>query len=181
MANLGRPTSNIVLGENILPDGGFESFDTCGPRAGEDICYYNSSPGWIGIDDAGAPADSAIIFYSPYSHSGHTVGVITVAYGSSGLSGTLKPVQPLNTVPGQKYQVSFFHGAPTEVPSNSSTAFAKLLWNGQVVFSTPYPVANTWKQYQVNVTAVGQDLLAFHGGTSSGRASYIDDVSVYAV
>jgi len=179
---LAAPATGVVLGQNILPDGGFESFNDCGPRAAEDICYYNVSPGWIGIDDPGAPPDRAVIFFNiAASHSGWTSGILSVAYGSSGLSGTLKPVQPLNTFPGQKYQISFFHGAPYEIPSDSSTTFAQLLWNGEVVFTTPHPGSNAWKQYLVNVTAVGQDLLAFHGGTSSGRTSHIDDVSVYAI
>ena len=162
--------------KNLIQDGDFESYDTCND---DGTCFTESSSGWTGTSPDGGRLDATIFNYQPYAHSGSAVGVLGAAYGDDSLSGTLQPVQPLNTVAGKQYQINFFHAAAFSGPSLESNALVNVMWNGQVVLTTT-PGFQDWKLYQVSVTAQGQDTLAFTGGAAPAW-SFIDDVAVYAL
>ena len=162
--------------KNLIQDGGFESYDQCND---DSTCFTESSSGWTGTSPNGGKLDATIFNYQPYAHSGNAVGVLGAAYGDDALSGTLQPTQPLDTVSGKTYQINFFHAAAFSGPTLEGNASVDVLWNGQVVLTTTRGFQN-WKLYQVEVTAQGQDTLAFRGGAAPAW-SFIDDVAVYAM
>jgi hypothetical protein len=96
--------------------------------------------------------------------------------------GVLTPVaQPLNTVAGQTYVVTFFHKALIANADGTFSTGLSVLWNGEVVFSVPSPVADSnWKYYQAQVTAVGSDVIGFQDDRqSAGGGSDLDDVFLF--
>jgi hypothetical protein len=158
--------------KNALVDGGFEGYNAC-----SSFCFTSSYANWVGTSPAGGTLDATIFFFQPYAHSGNGVGLLGSATGADALSGTLTPAQPLTTVAGKTYQISFFHASAFSGPTLEANAFVDIVWNGNVV-QTITPGFENWKLHQLTVTAAGNDVLSFHGGTAPAW-SFIDDITVF--
>ncbi|KAF9459605.1 hypothetical protein BDZ94DRAFT_1267884 [Collybia nuda] len=159
--------------KSLTPDAGFESY-TCG-----DFCFDNSSANWIGTSPAGGAFDATVFHYAPYAHSGGSVGLLGSATGADALAGTLTHASPLSTVAGGKYTITFFHASVYSGQTSEAAAFVDVLWNGNIV-TTLRPGYSPWKYYEFEVTAQGNDILAFHGGKAPAW-SFLDDVFVFAL
>ncbi|TFK70891.1 hypothetical protein BDN72DRAFT_500502 [Pluteus cervinus] len=159
---------------SLLPDGGFEGFNECG-----DFCFDTQDTNWIGTSAPGGTLDATIFFFQPYAHSGNAVALLGSATGEDANPGTLAPAQPLNTVAGKQYVITFFQNSSFSGSTLEASASITVQWNGVAAqtFAVGY---EGWTFYQVTVTAVGNDLLAFVGGNAPAW-SFIDDVSVYAL
>lgn len=100
------------------------------------------------------------------------------AFGS-----TLTYTQPLNTVPGQKYIISFFYTMNTFSSSVSTGPLFSVFWNNQKVLDVMQVGTTVSFQYlhaQVEVTANGpSDTLFFKNGVSFAHAVYLDDIAVF--
>ncbi|TFK32624.1 hypothetical protein BDQ12DRAFT_771726, partial [Crucibulum laeve] len=160
--------------KNLLSDGGFEGFKQC-----SDFCFAASYAAWVGTSPAGGNLDASIFFFAPYAHAGNGVGLLGSAAGVDALSGTLTPTQALATVAGKKYNISFFHFSQFSGPTLEANSIVQVLWNGQVVL-TITPGFSAWKYFDVEVTATGNDKVAFTGGRAPAW-SFIDDVAIYQV
>ena len=159
---------------SVLPDGGFESY-TC-PDGG-DACYTDSIPSWKGSSPSGGTLDASFFHFKDYVRSGLSVALLGSASGSDALAGTITPTSLLNTVPGAKYEVQFFHDSSFHAPELSRDAHVDVIWNGETVLSLA-PGWQPWTYHKVAVTAKGNDKLEFHGGTYPA-ISFIDDVYVF--
>ena len=95
------------------------------------------------------------------------------------MSGTLTPAQPLQTVAGQNYAITFFQASAFSGPTDESPAFVDILWNGDVV-STIRPGFSNYEFVCINVVGAGDDVLAFHGGAAPAW-TFIDDIGVYQI
>ena len=89
----------------------------------------------------------------------------------------LTPAQPLETVAGKSYVITFFHDSQVINSTAESYYLVDVMWNGDVI-ATITPGFSPWKLYQFTATAVGNDVLAFRGGRESAW-SLIDDISVF--
>lgn len=160
--------------QSFVIDGGFEGYDGC-----LRFCYTESYLNWIGTSPANGTLDATIFLYHDYAHFGQGVGLLGSAVGRDDLPGTLTPRHPLNTVAGHTYQIAFFHSSTFSGPKLETDAFVDVLWNGEVVgnVSNGY---QPWTFYSFFVTAVGADVLAFHGGKAPAW-SFIDDVFLFKV
>ncbi|KAF8175126.1 hypothetical protein BJ912DRAFT_38754 [Pholiota molesta] len=158
--------------KNFVIDGGFEGFTEC-----DDFCFDTSYANWIGTSPAGGTLDATIFFFQPYAHSGNAVSLLGSATAEDALAGTLTPAQPLATVAGKTYSINFFHASAFSGPSLEANAFVDVRWNGATV-ATIRPGFENYAFFQFTVTAVGGDVLAFHGGAAPAW-SFIDDVSVF--
>ncbi|KAF8989953.1 hypothetical protein BDQ17DRAFT_1372527 [Cyathus striatus] len=158
--------------KNILPDGGFESFKAC-----TDFCQAASDANWIGTSPANGSLDATVFFFAPFAHSGNSSGLLGSAFGVDPLPGTLAAAKALQTVPGKQYQISFFESSSFSGPVMEANAFFQVLWNNQVVLASKVGFTN-WELFSVTVTAKGNDLLAFHGG-SAPAWTFLDDITVF--
>lgn len=160
--------------KNYVVDGGFEGYTGCG-----DFCYTTSYVNWVGTSPPGGTLDATIFHYQPYAHTGSSVGILGSASGDDNLPGTMTAAQPLNTVAGKKYQIAFFQASAFSGPTSEADAFIEVLWNGQVArrFEPGY---SNWQFLTVEVTAVGNDVLAFRGGKAPAW-TFFDDISVWAL
>jgi len=162
---------------SLIIDGGFEGY-VCGDD--ETFCYTTSYANWVGTNDnAGGELDATIFDYVPYAHTGHSSGLVGSADGVDTYSGTLTPAAPLDTVAGNDYLISFFQQSSFSGATGEAPAFLHILWNG-VVVDTITPGYSTWSYYEFTVTAAGNDVLAFDGG-SAPAWTFIDDVNVWAL
>lgn len=157
---------------NLVIDGGFEDFTECG-----DFCYDISDATWTGTSAAGGIDDATIFFYPPFAHSGNAVALLGSANGFDVLSGTLTPTKPLTTRAGQKYSIGFFQASAFSPPAQEQPAFVDVQWNGATV-QTIRPGYSNWEFFQVQVTAVGNDVLSFHGGAAPAW-TFLDDITVF--
>ncbi|RDB31124.1 hypothetical protein Hypma_000065 [Hypsizygus marmoreus] len=157
--------------KSLVIDGGFEGY-TC-----SDFCYAGKYANWIGTSPAGGYLDASIFHYAPYARSGKSVALLGSASGVDALPGTLAPASPLKTVAGKKYTITFFHASVYAGQVAEKDAFVDVLWNGVTVASIK-PGYQPWTYYEYEVTAKGNDLLAFHGGKAPAW-SFIDDVNVF--
>jgi len=85
----------------------------------------------------------------------------------------------LDTISGRGYTITFFHASVYGGETAEADAFVDVVWNGDIV-STIRPGYSQWKYYEFSVTATGNDVLAFHGG-SSPAWSWIDDIYVFEI
>lgn len=159
--------------KSLTVDTGFEGY-TC-----DDFCFDASSTNWIGTSPVGGTFDASIFHYAPYAHSGSSVALLGSAIGADALAGTLTPAQPLKTVAGGKYTITFFHASVYSGQASEAAAFVDVLWNGNVV-TTIRPGYSPWTYYEFQVTAKGNDVLAFHGGKAPAW-SFLDDIYVFAL
>jgi hypothetical protein len=95
------------------------------------------------------------------------------------LPGTLTPAQPLETVAGQNYAITFFQASAFSGFNGEASAFIDIVWNGKIV-TTIKPGFSNYEFYSVNVVGIGNDVLAFHGGDAPAW-TFIDDIAVYAM
>ncbi|KAF8798617.1 hypothetical protein BYT27DRAFT_7228349 [Phlegmacium glaucopus] len=159
---------------NYVVDGGFEGFNIC-----DTFCFSDSYSNWIGTSPAGGFLDASIFFFAPYAHTGNGVGLLGSATGADTLSGTLTPAQPLATVAGQSYTITFFQASAFSGPSFEAPAFVDILWNGEIV-STIHPGFSNYEYFSFNVVGAGNDVLAFHGGVAPAW-TFIDDIAVFQI
>ncbi|KAF9043296.1 hypothetical protein BJ165DRAFT_1595297 [Panaeolus papilionaceus] len=160
--------------KNYVVDGGFEGYTAC-----SDFCFTASYANWVGTSPAGGTLDATIFHFQPYAHSGSGVGLLGSATGADNLPGTLTPASPLQTVSGKNYQINFFQASAFSGPTLEADAFIDILWNGNVV-TTITPGFQNWQFYSFQVTAAGNDVLAFRGGKAPAW-SFIDDIAVFQV
>ncbi|TFK71987.1 hypothetical protein BDN72DRAFT_836916 [Pluteus cervinus] len=158
---------------SILPDGGFEDYLAC-----DVFCYTTSDdedPNWFTISPPGGSGDAEIFYNPSYARTGHGVACLGSGYGSDTYSGTLQPKLPLNTVAGKDYWITFFH--QDWWSAQSTSPFVDVYWNDVQVLliNTPF---EKWTYYQVKVTAVGNDVLKFYGGTYPSY-DFIDDIYIF--
>ena len=156
---------------NFVIDGGFEDYNSC-----DFFCFTSSYINWIGTNSVGGSFDASIFHFAPYAHSGNGVGLLGSADGSDSLSGTLTPAQPLQTVAGQSYTITFFQASAFSGP-DEAPAFINILWNG-VVVSTIRPGFSNYEYFSLDVVGAGDDVLAFNGGAAPAW-TFIDDIGVY--
>lgn len=159
---------------NYVIDGGFEGYNEC-----DFFCFTQSYTNWIGTNSDGGFFDATIFYFPPYAHHGNGVGLLGSAYGSDSLPGTLTPAQPLRTVAGQKYTITFFQASAFSGPDGEAPAFIDILWNGDVV-STLRPGFSNYEYNSFDVVGAGDDVLAFHGGAAPAW-TFIDDIAVYQI
>ncbi|TFK67817.1 hypothetical protein BDN72DRAFT_770244, partial [Pluteus cervinus] len=152
-----------------VPDGGFEGFGACTPA-----CTTESDANWIGSSPG---YEDALIFHVPrYARSGSSVALLGSASDIDALPGTYTTANPLATVAGEDYWVQFFQWSAW--PGSSEVdAFIDVYWNGVKVLSI-HPGLQNWTPYQVQVTAAGNDVLSFTGG-SAPSWDFLDDVSLF--
>ena len=157
---------------NLVADGGFEAFNEC-----TDFCYDTSDATWTVTSAAGGFDDATIFLYAPYAHSGNAVALLGSADGTDALAGTFTPAAPLATSAGKTYSVGFFQASAFAPPAQEEPAFIDVQWNGAIV-QTIRPGFGNWQFFQVQVTAVGNDVLSFHGGAAPAW-TFLDDVTVF--
>jgi len=157
---------------NYVVDGGFEGYP-----CSIGFCFAESYANWVGTSAPGGFWDALIFNYAPYAHAGHGSGLLGSGSGSDDLPGTLTPAAPLNTHAGHHYTITFFQASAFSGQSGEANAFIDILWNGNLV-TTIHPGYQDWQFYQFDVVAVGNDVLAFHGGRAPSW-SFIDDVGVF--
>ncbi len=157
---------------NLVIDGGFEDFDEC-----TDFCFDTGDATWTGTSAAGGVYDATIFLYAPFAHSGSAVALLGSANGTDALSGTLTPAAPLATSAGKTYIIGFFQASAFSPPAEEEPAFIDVQWNGATV-QTIRPGFSNWESFQVQVTAIGNDVLSFHGGAAPAW-TFIDDVTVF--
>ena len=160
--------------QSFVVDGGFEGYDGC-----LRFCYTESYLNWIGTSPANGTLDATIFVYHEYAHFGQGVGLLGSAVGLDDLAGTLTPRHSLYTTAGHTYQIAFFHSSTFSGPELETDAFVAVLWNGEVVGRVRNGY-QPWTFYSFFVTAVGSDVLAFHGGKAPAW-SFIDDVFLFKV
>ncbi|KAF8626637.1 hypothetical protein AX15_004777 [Amanita polypyramis BW_CC] len=158
--------------KSYVVDGGFEGFNAC-----LEFCYTESYLNWIGISPVNGTQDATIFSYHEYAHFGRGVGLLGSALGLDDLPGTLAPRHSLRTVAGHQYLIAFFHSSTFSGSKLEAAAFVDVLWNGNIV-GTVKPGYQSWTFYSFPVTAIGNDLLAFHGGKAPAW-SFIDDIFVF--
>jgi len=159
--------------QNLLTDGGFESFSTrC-----TGFCYNATTPTWQGTSPTDGRNDASVFRFEEFAHTGKSLAVLGSATGFDDFSGTLTVVHPLATTAGRTYEVSFFHQSTFSGPIHEVGSFVEVVWNGQVVKAIR-PGYEDWKLYQVNVVATGSDTLAFRGGAAPAW-SFIDDITLF--
>ena len=158
--------------ESYVVDGGFEGYFAC-----LHFCYTESYFNWVGISPENGTEDATIFTYHDYAHFGNGVGLLGSAVGVDSLPGTLTPRQPLYTVPGRQYLLTFFHSSTFSGPALEADAFVEIMWNGKVI-ATIRPGYQAWTFYSFPVIAEGNDVLAFHGGRAPAW-SFIDDVFLF--
>jgi hypothetical protein len=129
------------------------------------------------MSPGGGQFDAAIANHQPWAHSGKSIGWLGSIIAADEFSGTLTPVQPLNTKPGNVYTITFFHASVYSGQVDEADAFVDVMWNGAIV-STIRPGYSQWTYYDFLVTAIGNDVLAFHGGLSPAW-SWVDDIYVF--
>ncbi|KJA22232.1 hypothetical protein HYPSUDRAFT_41120 [Hypholoma sublateritium FD-334 SS-4] len=157
---------------NLVIDGGFEGFNEC-----DDFCFDTQDANWIGTSAPGGTLDATIFFFQPYAHSGNAVALLGSATAEDSLPGTLTIAKPLTTIAGNTYSINFFQASAFSGPTLEANAFVDILWNNKIV-ATITPGFENYVFYQFTVTAVGNDVLAFHGGAAPAW-SFIDDISVF--
>lgn len=99
------------------------------------------------------------------------------ATGRDDQPGTLTPASALETVAGKRYQIAFFQNSAFSGPNLQAPAFVEVLWNGEVV-KTITPGFSHWTFNNVEVMAVGGDVLAFRGGNAPAW-TFLDDIAVW--
>ena len=157
---------------NLVIDGGFEDFNEC-----NDFCFDTGDATWTGTSAAGGVYDATIFLYHPFAHFGNAVALLGSANGTDALAGTLTPAAPLATSAGKTYSVGFFQASMFAPPVQEEPAFIDVQWNGATV-QTIRPGYSDWGFFQVQVTAVGNDVLSFHGGAAPAW-TFLDDVTVF--
>jgi hypothetical protein len=161
--------------KNYVIDGGFEGYNpSC-----NFFCFTSSYANWIGTSSVNGILDATIFSFHPYARSGHGVGLLGSANGSDSLPGTLTPAQPLQTVAGENYAITFWQASAFSGFKAEASAFIDILWNGDVV-STIKPGYSNYEFYSVDVIGTGNDVLAFHGGDAPAW-TFIDDIAVYLI
>ena len=95
------------------------------------------------------------------------------------MPGTLTPAQPLQTVAGQNYTITFFQASAFSGVYDEIPAFIDIRWNGNVVL-TVRPGFSNYEYISLNVVGAGNDVLAFHGGAAPAW-TFIDDIAVYQI
>ena len=160
--------------KNFVIDGGFEGYNAC-----DSFCFTQSYSNWISTSSVGGYLDATIFFFAPYAYSGNGVGLLGSAFGFDSLPGTLTPAQPLQTVAGQSYTITFFQASAFSGSYLEAPAFVDILWNGNVV-STIRPGFSNYEYFSFNVVGAGNDVLAFHGGAAPAW-TFIDNIAVFQI
>ncbi|KAJ7578264.1 hypothetical protein C8J56DRAFT_835951 [Mycena floridula] len=158
---------------SVLPDGGFESFNSCGDN---EICFTESDANWIGKSDVGGHLDALIFDFQPYAHSGHSVATLGSGDGSDAHSGNFTAAHQLKTIPGRDYVVQLFHGSFL-TDSKEQGSFVTIRWNGQTIGAI-LAGNSPWTFYQFPVKAKGKDMFSFRGG-SFPAYDFLDDIFIF--
>jgi VCBS repeat-containing protein len=146
----------VPTGE-LVSNGGFESA---------------LSPAWTVVDQTGDQAGQ-----NGNHHSGNDAGGFRTASTSPG--DVVKLSQPINTVAGVSYTLSFWVLSSSPVPSGS-TSFIHVLWDGTTDLTlNNMSTGGGFVEYSFNVIGTGHDTLEFDMQDYFTTIS-LDDVSVMA-
>jgi hypothetical protein len=113
--------------------------------------------------------------YTSYAHVGTGSVILGSAVGYDTLPGTLAYAKPLNTRPGVTYTIQLFHYSAYSGPTGG--AGVSVVWNGKTIGTIPAKYEQ-WTLYAFTVTAMGNDMLSFIGG-SAPKWDFLDDISVF--
>ncbi|KAH6904684.1 hypothetical protein BKA70DRAFT_528375 [Coprinopsis sp. MPI-PUGE-AT-0042] len=158
--------------KNLLTDGGFEGYQAC-----NSFCFAESYSNWVGSSPSGGFQDATFFHYPPYARTGSASALLGSATGADDKPGTITPAAALATVAGKKYQIAFFQNSAYSGPTLQAPAFVEILWNGAVV-NTINPGYSQWTFHAVDVTAQGNDVLAFRGGKAPAW-TFLDDIAIW--
>jgi hypothetical protein len=158
--------------KNLLTDGGFEGYTGC-----TNFCFAESYTNWVGTSPVGGTQDATFFFYPPYARTGSASALLGSAAGRDDKPGTITPAGTLATVAGKKYQITFFQNSAYSGPTLQAPAFVEILWNG-VVVNTIRPGYSSWTFHAVDVTAQGNDVVAFRGGKAPAW-TFLDDIAIW--
>lgn len=139
-----------------MVDGGFEEIPCDGW-----FCVTESYDHWTATSEGFN--DAAFYYYTGYARTGTGVAILAGESGTDALPGTFTPAEPLNTAVGKSYRIEFWQSSSFNSPPAQAAAWFDVIWNGVVVLEVR-PGYSSWSRYSVDVTAVGDDVLAFHGG-----------------
>ncbi len=146
-------TFQLRIGQPLVENGGFEA---------------GSFSGWT---QSGNTAATTVSPTTSYVHSG-TYGA---KLGPSTTRGYLS--QSLATIPGQKYQISFWLRNPDGKTPNEF----QVSWNGVTLFSKPNQSATGWTNVQLVATATATTTALQFGFRHDPSYLGLDDVSVTPV
>jgi subtilase family serine protease len=140
----------LVVGQNAVANGGFETGD------------YS---GWT-LADGGGPDLVTGTTVSPHA------GSYCFAFGQANSSATL--TQSLQTVPGQPYLISFW----LSNPKSGTIEQFQANWNGTLLYSVNNPAAFSWTNKKFTVTATNSSATLQFVVRNDPWYFGLDDVSV---
>ncbi|KAF9471247.1 hypothetical protein BDN70DRAFT_998689 [Pholiota conissans] len=163
----------------LIQDGGFEGWN-CTACCTAPFCSTRSYFAWEVLPLPGFTTLDGVttILRLTGAHTGFDFATLG-CFDTPQNPGILQPVaQPLQTIAGQKYLITFFHQARSNNGDGTFSSQFKVLWNGNVVFTITGPLPDlNWRYYQVKITAVGGDKVGFEDTFQNvSPASAIDDV-----
>ncbi|PFH49726.1 hypothetical protein AMATHDRAFT_76043 [Amanita thiersii Skay4041] len=162
----------------VLTDGDFEDFSCTG---NDTVCTTQSYANWVvsSTNPNATTIDATILHDQSSAYRGSGVGVLGTQTDPRNAPGALTPAQPLNTVAGTAYTVTFFASSrPTNVNATlSGNSTIQVVWNGAVVGSVA-PITTNWMYYETTVTAQGSDVLTFQEGCEPAY-TLVDNVFVF--
>jgi hypothetical protein len=168
-----------------LQDGSFQDFtcivtETNGCPAESSIFWtrvFVENYDFVLIDNflARTGTASCLFFFNPPTPT-------SPAFGS-----TLTYTQPLNTIAGETYIISFFYTMNTidPLPAIQDGPLFSVFWNNVDVFDVLQvgeatgTKASMFFNAVVQVTAIGNDVLFFKNGVSFPHDLFLDDIAVY--
>jgi len=149
-------------------------------NCGTGYCWAESSNNWLATSSDSFNA----VFLSnepAFARRGDTSGLLGSAYGVYGdFPGTIAPTQPLQTTAGKMYLIEVWQWSGYNPPFYQQDAWFDIIWNGVVVSAVRPGYRATYTRFTVEVTAVGDDTIAFHGGRYPDY-SFLDDIAVWLI
>ena len=156
---------SLQIGQSLVQNGGFETGDFTGwTLVGNTIVYSGRGRSTVydAIEDASSGYDVV--------HSG-TYGAFLGDDQLASLS------QPLPTIAGQNYLISFW----LDNPVSGSVQQFLVNWNGTTLYDSSSPPAFAWTNFQFIVTASGTNSILQFGAENDPSYFGLDDVSVTPV
>jgi hypothetical protein len=155
------------VGQSLVENGGFETGDFTGWLLIGDLAIGNNIYNLVTTDDE-------FIGITEVVHSGNFGAFL----GQGGHLASLS--QSLFTVPGQRYQVSFWLDNP-ETGTNPQVQQFMANWDGTNLFAITNPPVFAWTNYQFVVTASGTNTVLQFLEENDPDYFGFDDVSVLPV
>jgi len=170
-------------GSDLIVNGGFET-PVVTDNSGQWQIYPSGVSGWAVIAGAGLELQRNSVAGAPHG------GVQLAELDSHGAGSQSTIEQIISTVPGQKYQLIFWHSRrPNNGPADDNeielnvlvTSSSGVLVNATVLADPTVGSATNWKKYTYNFIALDtQTSIRFSdsGSQADTLGGYLDDVSV---